>query len=65
MSLAVSPAPLQNGHTEINEEMDGGKVTSILKGQNGKSARRIHARKSQVSRRERGTAKEKQKLERI
>lgn len=37
MSLAVSPAPLQNGHTEINGEMDGGKVTGILKGQNGKA----------------------------
>lgn len=49
MSLAVSPVPLQNRHMEINEERDGGKVTSILKQQNGKSARRINARKSQVS----------------
>lgn len=49
MSLAVSPVPLQNRHLEMNEGRDGDKVTSILKDQIGKSAKRINARKSQVS----------------
>lgn len=66
LSLAVSPVPLQNTYMEINEGRDGGKVTSILKEQNGKSARRINARKSQVSvKKGERNSKGKQKLVRI
>lgn len=45
LPLAVSPAPLQDRHIEVNEERDGGKDTSISKEQYRKSARRINARK--------------------
>jgi len=45
LPLAVSPAPLQDRHTEVNEERAGGKDTSMLEEQYGKSARRINARK--------------------
>lgn len=45
LPLVVSLAPLQDGQTEVNEERDGGRDTSTLKEQYGKSARRINARK--------------------
>lgn len=45
LSLAVSPAPLQDRHMEVIEEGDRGKHISTLREQYGKSARNINARK--------------------
>lgn len=45
LSLAVSPAPLQDRYMEVIEEGDRGKDISILKEQYGKSARKINTRK--------------------